>query len=155
MGSAHCVGRLLQRNVHTDGGIIHPDEDRRDFAADDCAGRMEGASRVGAGEDTCTVERVDLIAVGVRGLHVGDAVVRDGVDGLVAVRRLEEDVDKLAAGNRLGHLLVAELLVALVKDALADAVVDVGFVPVAAAIGQRDLAVLRSEEHTSELQSQR
>ena len=37
-----CVGRLLQRNVHTDGGIIHPDEDRRDFAADDRAGRMEG-----------------------------------------------------------------------------------------------------------------
>lgn len=61
---------------------------------------------------------------------------------LVAAYSIEEDVDKLAAGNRLGHLLVAELLVALVKDALADAVVDVGFVPVASAVGQRDLAVL-------------
>lgn len=65
----------------------------------------------------CTIERVDLIAVAVRRLHVGDAVVRDRVDRLVAAYSLEEDVDKLAAGNRLGHLLVAELLVALVKDA--------------------------------------
>ena len=57
-------GELFQRDVDAVGCVVHPDEDRSSFAADDGAGRMERAGGIGAGEDACTIERVDLIAVG-------------------------------------------------------------------------------------------
>ena len=101
---------------------------------------MERALRIGTRQDARAIELVDLSRELVSRLHIGDRVVRHGVDGLVSLFCAVEDVDELAARDRRVHLCLGVIRVVLFDDTVRDCVADVAVVPVRAAVFQADLA---------------
>ena len=137
--AAECGAYLAQGNTFSRGGFKHSEQDGRNLAALDGARGMERALRVGTRQDAGTVELVNFRSELVGRFHVGDRVVRHGVDGLVGLFRAVEDVDELAARDRRVHLCLGVIRVVLFDDAVHNCVIDIAVIPVRAAVFQTDL----------------
>ena len=132
--------KLFQSELYTRGRIVHPEEDGCDLAADNGAVGVEGTLLVRAGQDARTIECVNFIRTLVAQLHVRDRVVGNVVERLVAVHRRIEDGHKLTAGRRGVHLRSGVVGIALVQNAVRNAVFDIAVIPVGLAVHQRHLA---------------
>ena len=94
------AGLTAQRHQLTQFGQRHTGDNSRHLTTLNGAVRQEGSLLVAAGQNTCTIQRIDRLVIG----HIGDRTIRHLIDGgqVFCRQSLCQDLRKLQASSCLG-----------------------------------------------------